>query len=142
MLLSTLKYLYSVEPARMHFLPKQPCTNDSVQCCIAALHTVSFVHGWFNGIEILQGRYRHGEKVGYCYPRGLDKTLCKWDISVPLVTKKLITGRTYQYKNHVTLRVTDFAEKSGNFSDKTVSHVVYTQEQGRKAITSEEILVI
>jgi len=113
-----------------------------VQCCIAALHTVSFVHGWFNGIEILQGRYRHGEKVGYCYPRGLDKTLCKWDISVPLVTKKLITGRTYQYKNHVTLRVTDFAEKSGNFSDKTVSHVVYTQEQGRKAITSEEILVI
>jgi len=54
----------------------------------------------------------------------------------------LITGRTYQYKNHVTPRVKEFAEKSGNFSDKTVSHAVYTQEQGRKAITSEEILVI
>jgi len=35
---------------------------------------------WFNGIEILQGRWQHGEKVGYCHPSGLGKTLCKWDI--------------------------------------------------------------
>jgi hypothetical protein len=60
----------------------------------AALHTVSFVHGemhsdWFNGIEILQGRWQCGEKVGYCYPSGLEKTLCKWDIHVLLVTKGL-----------------------------------------------------
>jgi hypothetical protein len=34
MLLSTLKYLYSVEPIRMHFPAKQPCTNDTV--CNAA----------------------------------------------------------------------------------------------------------
>jgi len=54
----------------------------------------------------------------------------------------LITGLMYQYKNHVTLRVTEFAEKSGNFSDQTVSHVVSAQEQERKAITSEKILVI
>jgi len=39
---------------------------------------------WFNGIEILQGRWQHGEKVGYCYPSGLEKTLY-----VPLVTKGL-----------------------------------------------------
>ena len=45
---------------------------------------------WFNGIEILQGRWQHGEKVGYCYPSGLEKTLCKWDIYVPLVAKGLI----------------------------------------------------
>jgi len=44
---------------------------------------------WFNGIEILQGRWQHGEKVGYCYPSGLEKTFCKWDIYVPLVTKGL-----------------------------------------------------
>ena len=44
---------------------------------------------WFDGIEILQGRWQHGEKVGYCYPSGLEKTLCKWDIYVPLVTKGL-----------------------------------------------------
>ena len=44
---------------------------------------------WFNGIEILQGRWQHGEKVGYCYPSGLEKTLCKWDMYVPLVTKRL-----------------------------------------------------
>ena len=44
---------------------------------------------WFNGIEILQGRWQHGEKVGYCYPSGLEKTLCKWDIYVLLVTKGL-----------------------------------------------------
>jgi len=59
------------------------------------LHTVSFVHGkmhsdWFNGIEMLQGRWQHGEKVGYCYPSGLEKTLRKWDMYVPLVTKGLI----------------------------------------------------
>ena len=44
---------------------------------------------WFNGIEILQGRWQHGEKVGYSYPSGLEKTLCKWDVYVPLVTKWL-----------------------------------------------------
>jgi len=44
---------------------------------------------WFNGIEI-QGRWQHGEKVGYCHPSGLEKTLYKWDIYVPLVTKGLI----------------------------------------------------
>jgi hypothetical protein len=44
---------------------------------------------WFNGIEILQGRWQHGEKVGYCYPSGLEKTLCKWEMYVPLVTKEL-----------------------------------------------------
>jgi len=44
---------------------------------------------WFNRIQTLQGRWQHGEKVGYCYPSGLEKTLCKWDIHVPLVTKGL-----------------------------------------------------
>jgi hypothetical protein len=44
---------------------------------------------WFNGIEIPQGRWQHGEKAGYCYPRRLEKTLYKWDIHVPLVTKGL-----------------------------------------------------
>jgi hypothetical protein len=45
---------------------------------------------WFSGMEILQGRWQHGEKVGYCYPSGLEKTLCKWDIHVSPVTKGLI----------------------------------------------------
>ena len=40
----------------------------------------------FNGIEILQVRWQHGEKVGYCFPSGLEKTLFKWDINVPLVS--------------------------------------------------------
>jgi hypothetical protein len=44
---------------------------------------------WFNEIEILQGRWQHGEKVGYCYHSGLEKTLCKWALYVPLVTKGL-----------------------------------------------------
>jgi len=44
---------------------------------------------WFNRIEILQGRWQHGEKVGYRYPSGLEKTLCKWGIYVLLVTKGL-----------------------------------------------------
>ena len=45
---------------------------------------------WFDGIDVLQSRWQHGENVGYCYPSGLEKTLCKWDIYVPLVTKGLI----------------------------------------------------
>jgi hypothetical protein len=44
---------------------------------------------WFNRIEILQGRWQHGEKVGYCYPSGFEKTVYKWDIYVPLDTKGL-----------------------------------------------------
>jgi hypothetical protein len=44
---------------------------------------------WFNGIEILQGRWQHGKEVGHCYPSGLEKTLCKRDVYVPLVMKGL-----------------------------------------------------
>jgi hypothetical protein len=44
---------------------------------------------WLNGKEILQGRWQHGEKVGYCYSSGLEKTLYKWEVYVPLVTKGL-----------------------------------------------------
>jgi len=99
MLPSTLKYLYFVEPVRMHFPAKQPyCTNDTV--CNAACRIAHSIictrlfrgkirSDWFNGIEILQGRWQHGEKVGYCYPSGLEKILCKWDIYVPLVMKGL-----------------------------------------------------
>jgi len=46
-----------------------------------------------HGLEIIQGRWQHGEKVGYCYPSGLEKTLRKWDIYVPLVTKGLNRGK-------------------------------------------------
>jgi hypothetical protein len=28
-------------------------------------------------------------KLGYCYPSRLEKTLCKWEVYVPLVTKGL-----------------------------------------------------
>jgi hypothetical protein len=45
---------------------------------------------WFNGIQILQGRWQDAEKVGYYYPSGLEKTLYKWGIYVPLVTKGLL----------------------------------------------------
>jgi hypothetical protein len=44
---------------------------------------------WFNGIDILQGRWQHGEKVGYSYPSGLENNLFKRHIYVPLVTKGL-----------------------------------------------------
>jgi hypothetical protein len=64
MLPSTLKYIYSVEPVRMHFPAKQP--------------------------------EEHGEKVGYCYPSRLEKTLCKWEVYVPLVTKGLKTPKFHE----------------------------------------------
>jgi hypothetical protein len=59
-----------------------------VQCCYADISR-EMHSDWFYGIEMLQGRWQHGEKVGYCYPRGLEKTLCNWNIYVPLVTKGL-----------------------------------------------------
>jgi len=95
MLPSTLKYLCSIEPVRILFPAKQLWTNDTVcnaACSIAhsIICTRHEMHSdWFNGTEILQGRWQHGEKVGYCYPSGLERTLCKWDIYVPLVTKGL-----------------------------------------------------
>jgi hypothetical protein len=42
MLPSTLTYLYSVEPVRMHFPAKQPCTNDTV--CNAAMQHCTQYH--------------------------------------------------------------------------------------------------
>jgi len=82
----------------MHFPAKQPCTNDTVcnaACSIA--HSVictrlfrGKMHSdWFNEIEILQGRWQHGEKVGYSYPSGFGRTFCKWDVYVTMVTKGL-----------------------------------------------------
>jgi hypothetical protein len=44
---------------------------------------------WFKTIQILQDKWQHGEKVGKCYPSGLEKTLSKWERYVPLVTKGL-----------------------------------------------------
>jgi len=106
MLPSTMKYLYSVEPVRMHFptnghvqmilcamLHMQHCTQYQQHCTQYHLYTAvrGKMHSdWFNRIEILQSRWQHGEKVGYCYPSGLERTLCKWDKYVPLVTKGLI----------------------------------------------------
>jgi hypothetical protein len=88
MLPSTLKYRYSIEPVGMHFPAKQPyCTNDTVRLFRGKVHS-----DWFNGIETPQGRWQHAEKVGYCYSSGLEKTLCKWDLYVPLVMKGCIAA--------------------------------------------------
>ena len=57
--------------------------------CTVRLFRGKMHSDWFNGIDIFQGRWQHGEKVGYCYASGLEKTLCKWDMYVPLVTKGL-----------------------------------------------------
>jgi len=71
--------------------------NSRVQMILCAMLHGSIAHSiictrlfcgkihfdWFNVIEILQGRWQHGEKVGYCYPSGLEKTLCKWDLQGP-----------------------------------------------------------
>jgi hypothetical protein len=66
-------------------------------------------YDWFNVIDILQGRWQHGEKVGYCYPSGLKKTLCKWEIYVPLVTKGL-TGAQDSHTQRVPLPETAYIQ--------------------------------
>jgi hypothetical protein len=89
---------------------------------------------WFSGIEILQSRWRHGEKVGYCYPSGLEKTLCKWDIYVPckwdiyvpLVTKGLRSSSPHY---HLTTGKVPLSKTSSSFLDtkrwtKSRNHVI------------------
>jgi len=124
MLPPTLKYLYSVEPVRMHFPAKQLCTNDIVcnaACSIAhsIICTVRLFRGkmhsdWFNGIEILQGRWQHGEKLGYSSPSGLKKTLCKWHIYVPLVTKGL-TEMLKKNPNYISIFISYLKENTTSF---------------------------
>ena len=84
-------------------LPGHQTTRCHVQDNYSLLHICRIAHSiictrlfrgkmhsdCFNGIEILQGRWQRGEKVGYYYPSRFEKTLCKWDIYVPLVTKGL-----------------------------------------------------
>jgi hypothetical protein len=53
--------------------------------------TAVYKYYWFNGIEILQDRWQHGEKVGFSYPSGLENILFKCDTYVLLVTKGLIS---------------------------------------------------
>jgi hypothetical protein len=55
---------------------------------------------WFNGKEILQGRWQHGEKVGYCHPSRLEKALCKWGVYIPLVTKGLKKRFLFSHSGH------------------------------------------
>ena len=69
---------------------------------------------WFNGIQILQGRWQHGENVGYCYPSGLEKTLCKWDIYVPLVMKGL--RNVLPKYGRFVLRLSVYCERKENNS--------------------------
>jgi hypothetical protein len=70
---------------------------------------------WFNGIEILEGRWQHGEKVGNCYPSGLEKTLCKWDIYVLLVTKGLSENLHFlPLMSHTNRRTVGCADVTGN----------------------------
>jgi len=79
----TLLVRFSARNYLLWNFPQTLPTNDS-----SIAHSIIctwLFHGkmhsdWFNGIAILQGRWQHGEKVGYCYPNGSEKTLCKWDI--------------------------------------------------------------
>ena len=90
----------------LHFFSMLPSTLKCLCMVLCAMLLYSIAHSiictrlfrgkmhsywfWFNGIEILQVRWQHGEKVRYFYPRGLEKDLSKWDIYVPLFTKGLI----------------------------------------------------
>ena len=73
-----------------------------VQCCIAALHTVSRVHGGFAGKCILTGsteqRYfkvdgSMEKKWDTVIPADLKRLFFKWDIYVPLVTEGLSNSK-------------------------------------------------
>jgi len=53
-------------------------------CWVVSVRHGSKFYNWLlhlvdcfiRGTETLQGRWQHGEKVGNCYPSGLEETLC------------------------------------------------------------------
>jgi hypothetical protein len=47
-------------------------------------------------------RFKYGEKVGYCYHSGLENTLFKWEIHVPLVMKGLNVAPIRDFIYHLT----------------------------------------
>jgi hypothetical protein len=69
-------------------LSSEAHTPASTASCIC--HTVTAICRYRGkvgtGLSVLWVAYA---KVGYCYPSWLEKTLCKWEIYVPLVTKGL-----------------------------------------------------
>jgi hypothetical protein len=137
MLPSTLTYLYSIEPDRMHFpVYKWYC----VQCSIAhsIICTVRLFRGkihsdWFNGIEILQGRWQHWEKVGYCYPSGLEKTLYKWNIHVPLVTKGLKSSAIITFHTDMVI---SYCSTQHNIKTISIEHSVCWEADRRSPLQS------
>jgi len=106
MLPSTLKYLYSVEPVRIQMILCAMLHSSIAHSIISTRLFRGKMHSdWFNGIEILQGRWQHGEKVGYCYPSGQEKTLCKWDTYVcPAGHEKVKPTETVLYLVFLSLR--------------------------------------
>jgi hypothetical protein len=95
---------------------------------------------WFNGIDILQGRWQHGEKVGYCYPSGLEKTLCKWEIYVPLDTKRLNNTPQFCFLLKYTLSTALFILccSDGHTQEAPQAFVTRCDEQ-RSSLLDEQI---
>ena len=50
--------------------------------------------------------------MGYSYPSGLEKILCKWDIHVPLVTKGLKTVQTTAETSDLHFQAECYLEQS------------------------------
>ena len=153
MLPSTLKCLYSVEPVRMYFSAKQPCTNDTV--CNAAVQTIykeSFQVHWDNSIPLFlhagiylevslfcwtsQNAFSHEtavykwmeKKWDTVIPVNLKKTLCKWDIYVPLVTKglKYMLGTIYDlHQKSCLCRVLEVLVTVGQYHVKCLNKMGY-----------------
>ena len=53
------------------------------------------VRGWSEKISASTIDGNMEKKVGYCYPSGLEETLRKWEMYVPLVTKGLTSYRYF-----------------------------------------------
>jgi len=76
MLPSTLKYLYSVEPVRMHFPAKQPCTNDTVFNAAMLLCSVS-VRPVHSTRRILTERHDTGCCIDTIWPPEDEKDIAR-----------------------------------------------------------------
>ena len=86
MLPSSLKYLYSVEPIRMHFPAKQPCTNDTV--CNGACSTAHSIIC----TRLFRGK-RHSNQSECIFPRN-SHVNSFWLVGMHFLAKQPCTNDT------------------------------------------------
>ena len=105
-----------------------------VQCCIAALYTVSFVHGCFAGKRILAGstEWRYF-KVDGCMEK-------KWDTVTPADLKRLFLSETYMFLVTKGLKWSEYIHIR-HFTRNSIGVLLWTHDEYCSYFKDREFLI-